>query len=296
LAAIFHNLGLDKPYPFDISPKQRMISAFVFSTFVVLFLFIFKPFQIGNFHEHTLIVSLGYGLICLLIMLFLNLVFVKVVPRYFNENKWTTGRQIFWTLINVFIIGFGNFIFSISLKIIPLSVWGIIQFQFFTLTVGVFPVVISALLNQARLQTLYTKNSNEMNVQLIQQTDQIISKNNDNKEMVTIPSLYAQENLQLEAEDILFVRAADNYIEVYYSDDHGAQRILLRNTLKSVEGILVQGHFFRCHKSYLVNLNKVIRVSGNAQGYRLHIEKIDEPIPVSRIYNQFLKNHFANRP
>ncbi len=38
----------------------------------------------------------------------------------------------------------------------------------------------------------------------------------------------------------------------------------------------------RCHKSYIVNLNKVNRISGNAKGYKLQIDELDFLIPVSR--------------
>ncbi len=43
----------------------------------------------------------------------------------------------------------------------------------------------------------------------------------------------------------------------------------------------------RVHRSYLVNLQRVARVSGNAQGYRLHLSAPDvEPVPVGRTYSE----------
>ena len=44
--------------------------------------------------------------------------------------------------------------------------------------------------------------------------------------------------------------------------------------------------FFRCHRTYLVNLDRVGHVSGNAQGYKLHLEGIDNLVPVSRSLNE----------
>jgi DNA-binding LytR/AlgR family response regulator len=43
-------------------------------------------------------------------------------------------------------------------------------------------------------------------------------------------------------------------------------------------------HIMRCHKSYMVNLKFVRDISGNAQGYKLHIPALNFPVPVSRSY------------
>ena len=290
----FHKLGLQKPYPYDLSPKTRVSVALVFSAFVVLFLFVFQPFHISNFKEHTLIVSVGYGLVCLSIMLFLNLVFVRFFPVYFDESSWTTGKEIFWTLVNVSMIGLGNFLYSTAINITPFSLKGILLFQFFTLAVGAFPLIISALLNQVKLQKRYELSSNLINSQLQEQSETASSTNQvETQEIITLPSQYAQENLVIDSQALVFIRAADNYIEVFYKSNSNLQKVMLRNSLKAVAEILHQPHFFRCHKSYLVNLNHVIEVTGNAQGYKLRLANFSEIIPVSRSNGDFLNSYFS---
>jgi DNA-binding LytR/AlgR family response regulator len=44
-------------------------------------------------------------------------------------------------------------------------------------------------------------------------------------------------------------------------------------------------YFYRCHRSYLVNLNYIRHISGNATGYKLHLEGVNDLIPVSRNLN-----------
>jgi DNA-binding LytR/AlgR family response regulator len=39
---------------------------------------------------------------------------------------------------------------------------------------------------------------------------------------------------------------------------------------------------YKTHRSYLVNLNYVEHVTGNAQGYKLHLNSHEEKIPVAR--------------
>jgi DNA-binding LytR/AlgR family response regulator len=39
---------------------------------------------------------------------------------------------------------------------------------------------------------------------------------------------------------------------------------------------------FKCHRSYMVNINYIDRFEGNSQGYRLFFENLSFPIPVSK--------------
>jgi DNA-binding LytR/AlgR family response regulator len=51
---------------------------------------------------------------------------------------------------------------------------------------------------------------------------------------------------------------------------------------------------FRCHKSYLINLTQVAHISGNAQGYKLHLQNSTIEIPVSRTLNATIKEKFGD--
>ena len=44
--------------------------------------------------------------------------------------------------------------------------------------------------------------------------------------------------------------------------------------------------FFRCHRAYIINLDKVEQVEGNAQGYKLKVRGTEERVPVSRSLNK----------
>ena len=70
---------------------------------------------------------------------------------------------------------------------------------------------------------------------------------------ITLP---LQDGFQvLDVKDILYCKADDNYTEVYLED----RRIVVSKTLKYFEEALSPFHFVRIHKSYLVNINAVMR-------------------------------------
>jgi DNA-binding LytR/AlgR family response regulator len=91
------------------------------------------------------------------------------------------------------------------------------------------------------------------------------------------------EELQIEPERLLLLTASDNYVEIFFIEAVKIKKQLFRNTLKTMESAMSnQPQFYRCHKAHIVNLKKVIHVSGNAQGLKLEIEGLSELVPVSR--------------
>ncbi len=102
------------------------------------------------------------------------------------------------------------------------------------------------------------------------------------------------ENLTLTTDQLYYLAAADNYVQVFYADQAQVKNRMLRTTLKKMEDALAaHPQFFRCHRTYLVNLDKVLQVSGNAQGYRLQLMDQQETIPVSRNLNDVIQKRMA---
>jgi DNA-binding LytR/AlgR family response regulator len=61
------------------------------------------------------------------------------------------------------------------------------------------------------------------------------------------------------------------------------KKTLIRNTLSKIEKQLPFDNIKKCHRSYLANLNLIEKITGNAQGYRLHFPFSTEiTVPVSR--------------
>jgi len=90
------------------------------------------------------------------------------------------------------------------------------------------------------------------------------------------------------------VMASDNYCQIYYLKDGRLQDRLFRTSLKKlVNQIVGVEAAWRCHKSYLVNLQQVVHISGNAQGYRLHLANTELTVPVSRSLNTQVQEKLA---
>jgi len=89
-------------------------------------------------------------------------------------------------------------------------------------------------------------------------------------------------------EQIDYIEASRNYVEIHAGD----KDYLIRDTFANIEKRLAGGYFVRCHRSYMVNLNKVaeIRMIDGAQ--RIHL-KSGATLPLGRSYREDFKASIA---
>jgi two-component system LytT family response regulator len=70
---------------------------------------------------------------------------------------------------------------------------------------------------------------------------------------ITLPQLDGFQVLNVS--DILYCKADDNYTEIFMAN----RKIMVSKTLKYFEESLGQFHFVRIHKSFLVNINEIVK-------------------------------------
>ena len=118
---------------------------------------------------------------------------------------------------------------------------------------------------------------------------EINRKLQDNREiaekLVHFVSDYQKDTLSVKVSQILLIRSAGNYIEVFWKQGAGESHQMIRYSLTNAEELLKEYKFImRCHRSFLVNVNHIDRVEGSSQGYRIYFETIDFTVPVSKSY------------
>lgn len=282
---------LSKPYGLEQDTRRRWLSCFLFGGFVFVFLFTFRPFQLDEV-DHATTICLGYGLTTFFIMAVLNVLLVPLFPAFFDETGWTVGREILWSIVNVGLIGVANALYSAYVQLAAFHWKNILLFEGYTIAVGVFPVVVSVLIREARLAGKYRGESDQISQALLADREDIPKP--ASAQTISIVSATGSESLSINTEDFRFIKSDDNYVEVFFMKGTGLERKVVRNTLKNVLGqTAAHAGLYRCHKSYIVDLHKVVKVSGNAQGYRLHLRDTDATVPVSRQNNEEIRARFS---
>lgn len=274
-----------------------------FGLFVLLFLVLFEPFGLAGMDAPVWRIALGYGAVCTAVMLLLNGVLPRFLPAYFSEPRWTVGREITWTLVNVALIGLANLCYSAAIGLAVISWELLLRFEAYTVLIGLFPVTVAVLLNELRLTRRFREGSERVNAGMRpagrgeEAAPALPDPPSTQDALITIPSENGREDLTLPVDALLFIRSAGNYLEVHQAEGAGMLRKVLRGSLKRTEEQLAgQPRLLRCHKSHLVNLDRVVRVSGNAQGFHLHLDRGEQVIPVSRKLNDRLGALLADRP
>jgi hypothetical protein len=271
---------LNRPYPTITDWRKRLWTAFFIGLFIFLFLYLFQPFGLSAYTgpNKTVIIA-GYGLVSFVCCVIIMHLIPPFFPTWFREENWKTWKEIIIILVTVVLIGTGNHLYSYLVGFTPLTLSGFLFFQGITATVALLPVSLFVMLKENQLLRQNLNSAREVN-QVIQshETAQPIADN-----PIILSSENGKELVQAKASQILFLAAAENYVEVFWNAGGEVQKTLLRSTLARIEEQL-KSHpdFFRCHRAYIINLKNVQSVEGNAQGYRVSFPGIERQVPVSR--------------
>jgi DNA-binding LytR/AlgR family response regulator len=91
-------------------------------------------------------------------------------------------------------------------------------------------------------------------------------------------------DFQIPEENFICAQSMENYCSIYFSENNQVRKDIIRISLSKLLDQVQTDSIKKCHRSYIVNLNQVKNLKGNAQGYRLFLSEIDFEIPVSRSF------------
>ncbi len=246
------------------------------SVFVMLFLMVFRPFGLHTLPAGTYGPFLAYGLVTALAMTLVGVVLPMVFPAWFDERRWTVGREISMAALTILLIAVGNALYSawhFGFAITPSFALGFVAI---TAAIGLFPSTAIVLAQVGRYQRQYEAAAERLDAEIVQPVPLAEGAS------VVITDDDGRVGVEAAADDVCCLWSADNYVEVVVKRGDVVTRHLVRTSLRSVESRgQLPPTFWRCHRSVIVNVRRVEHVSGNAQGYSLHIGGIDS-IPVAR--------------
>lgn len=186
-------------------------------------------------------------------------------------------KEILWNIWILFIISTGYVLYY---KLIGLALLDVgIATYLKILLLGSLPFIFLIPMNQDRLRRFYRKNATTLN-------QRIEEKHSMPQAEVVFESEYQKDSLKVKVSSILYISSAGNYIEVIWLDDqNNPTKQMVRTSLQKAEQVLAKYPFmYKCHRSHMINIDHVLKVEGNYQGYRAFLHEDVLPIPVSRNY------------
>lgn len=259
--------------------------AAIFTIAVFLFNYIIEPFSY-NFDEHRfsfLVISLFNGLLVGIVFMAFLLLLRITIPNSFREETWTIGKEILLWFSLLLLIGIANFFLRELIYDNPNNfTFGYLVTEIVnTFIIGALFAIVAVMANYIHLLRSSTEKTLKWN-ELINNPP--YSKAEESQITIIAPS--PQDTMVFHNFDFLFAKSDGNYVEFTIRNEDGTtHRRITRNTLANVEEQF-QGYdtILRVHRSFIVNLQHVQSVKGNAQGYKLTLNGTKTRVPVSRAY------------
>ncbi|MEM9985658.1 MAG: LytTR family DNA-binding domain-containing protein [Bacteroidota bacterium] len=270
---------LYQPYPSHHEPDSYLRAALLISITVAFLLSFFQPFEIDDIRGPLRWWSGPFFGLATLATMGVNYIWHLSFPAFFRENGWTLGKEIIWAVYSFCSIAFSNYLLGSFLY--PSSD----MFHSFgpilsaTVLVGLLPYVLLTYVNFTRHLRQNLAGASNMNQHLPSapgrapdQLGPILPLGGKEQGM---PDIHLSELLGMEAEG--------NYLRLYVHREGKLTDFKLRGTLKEqVQLLSPWPNLFRSHRAFIVNLDQVQHVEGNAAGYRLRLHPELPEFPVSR--------------
>lgn len=277
---------LSQPAPVNEKP---WLSVLLCVAIVIFILAIFEPF---NFRLNSLgqvWVLVGFALLTMLVTSIAFVLLPKIFKRFYNPDKWTTGKSLLNNVFFLIIMGIGVVCYDyfIVMKQLPeYFPMGFLVDLLAALTIGIIPLSIITIITQNNALKRNLNSSKEIN-QILSERIKISPIKED---LITL-NKSTKESISIRPDDILYLESEGNYVNVHYRQDEKVTYKQIRSTIKQMEETL-QNHpmFIRCHRAFIVNINYISNAEGNAQGYQLTLSNVPLEIPVSRTYLKNIKD------
>lgn len=271
---------LNTPHPFIFNLGSILLPGLL--AFVVIFFL--APFNFDDMSARSrLWQALGSSLIVSGSILGVVYSLKYIVPEWMRPSRWTLGKEILLFIVVLFVIALIHFFTFVGIHDLEASLLLFQKMVVRTLMISIFPIVGLVLFEQYNHRTQQLKRVMRLNKEI----------RNFRNERNPIPVSEAQkvwfahENgkaaCQLDLHSIQYLKSEGNYLDIFYlTESRSPGKKLVRNSLRSAEELLPDTNFWRVHRSYLVNLQHVESVSGNARDLVLEMKISGTKIPVSR--------------
>lgn len=263
---------LKQPFHLLDRKQNRWLLIIVIGIYTILFMNLYLPFNVNDWYRSDtiprFILLSGFGLIGTLVLMISQLVIREVlrikVVRMYGIILWFLVELILLSITMYFIYG------TNGLKGVDL-----VSELFLTLKYTILVLIIPY---AGVLFYLYTTQKGENIDTLLNASNHLVNILDENGEL----------HMAIDLDELLYIKSADNYVSVFFFKDDKVRKELVRTTLKRLETELDEYPIRRCHRSYMVNINKISVSMKSNQGLSLALKNYsDEVIPVSKNYKAF---------
>lgn len=232
------------------------------------------------------------------------LIFSRVMMYYSSKRliRFTLPIFIIWCLVEIVLIGLFHAYISLRIMHVQEYTHALIIGKSILITfiaLG-FPFIVTdlsfALLDAQRVlkiarSVIKSNDNNNQNTQKNNAGEQIVT---DNPDIINFHDYTGALKFTVKLENIYYIKAEGNYVNVLYNNKGGISSFVLRNKIQAIEDSLAGTPLMRCHRTYIVNSNNIKLIRNESDGYYIDFNQTGlESVPVSNTYREKIVKRFT---
>ena len=278
-------VDFQKPIPPYLNEKQNITRLILFtSLFALVFINAYSPFGADRWYNLTRFEFFTYSsltiLLGVLVVVISRILMYHVCKRH-TINIW---QYLLWIFVEIF---------SMALA------YGLFE-KLFLKDARMFTELVknssrnTALVLLLPYSVLWLYFSWRDKKEQIERLADYPSSLENSRDMIPFYDDKGILRFSIKKENLLYLESAENYVNICYLNKGKVSKYLLRDTLKKIEENFSGTEIVRCHRSYMVNFEKVKVIRKDKDGLKL---EFDNPsvtdIPVSKTYVNTVMQTFS---
>jgi LytTr DNA-binding domain len=269
-------IDLQMPVPPYLNERKNIVSLILFtSLFALIFINIYAPFGVDMWFSLTKLEFFTYSSLTILagvlVVVISRIIMYQVCKRH-NINIW---QYLLWIFAEIMLMALSYALFEKFLLKDTRVITDLIK-------ISTRHTALVLLLPYSILWLYFSWKDKKEQISRLADTN--VFKDNT-RDMISFYDEKGPLKFSIKKENLLYLESAENYVSICYLNKGKVSKYLLRDTLKKIEENFAGTEIIRCHRSIMVNFEKVKVVRKDKDGLKL---ELDNPyvrdIPVSKTY------------
>jgi DNA-binding LytR/AlgR family response regulator len=267
---------LQKPVPSYLVEKRNIIRLILFtSLFALVFINIYSPFGANKWYNVDKLEFLFYSSLVILTGVLVVVISRIVMYHVCLKKRITLLQYMAWIMVEVILMA----MFYTSFEKFILKDNRLVE-DIFKLSARNTALIL--LLPYSILWLYFSwHDKNEK----IKKLGDIQAFSDNPRDMIPFYDDKSVLKFSVKKENLMYIESTENYVNIFYLNKGKISRYLLRDTMKKMEEMFQGTEIIRCHRSYMVNFEKVKVIRKDRDGFKLELDDQSVmDIPVSKTY------------
>lgn len=296
-----------------IGSNQRQVNskALILFLFLFVFLLVLRPAFMSYLSYHA---TVGISFCTSSIFVLLGWLYYSYLYKNVIESEWTLKKDIvsfycFLLLASSFFCAYIfiaiNYIYKAELQA---NNWRLENsFPFWLLAtivfVGTLVFLLLRFIDYSKLINEYLVLDFKQEEKSERAFEEVLLKEgirlNRESTVLELCGKNKDEKIEIKSNRFLYLEAFGHYVKVYFKDENNELKVkIIRNSVNNImDSLDNKQELFQCHRSFIVNVNKIQSIEGNSKKAFLKIKECGATVPLSRVlYGELKKTKRFSEP